>query len=244
MGWSDAGGDHVRSSEISVGLSQATSLGGSMPATTVGDSSGSTLSHVEQFVGLPDAETGLTQFVAAAQGAVAGGQDSLIDPALDQISATSSLVEGALAPALASASYPALTAAAVTGALADGLGQTAADIGGLTAGALAPVSTAIEAAVPGADLVSSIASQTDPDLGAITDIPAVFDEPAGNIPEAGAAPGLLAALFTPHNDTADTSAPVGHEQSPELATDLAPDLDLGGFLRTTDDHVDLGHIGL
>jgi hypothetical protein len=234
MAWSDPGGDHVRSGEISVNLSQATIVGGALNMAAFGDEGGSGLSGLAPTNLSSSAEAALSQAVAAAQGAVAMAHGATVSAALDQVTALPAALDGALDPVLQSTSSALDGLSSVAAPIDAGLGQAndavthlSADIldPGVTTG---PIASAVE---PLSDSLS--------DAGALlSDSDELLDD-LGATPEASSGPsqGLLASLFTPADSgSSGANVPVVHE--------ALPDLDLGGLLGSADDHADLGHLGL
>lgn len=233
VAWSDPAGDHVRSGEVSVNLSQATTVGGELGAAAFGDQGGLILSGLTGPNSLSGAEGPLNQAIAAAQGVVAIVQGGGLSDAIDQAGTLPATLEAALDPALQTASAALDGLPSLTSPL-DGLGQVDEAVSQLSSEGLESVLTA-----------DPIASAVEPLTGAFADAGsllgvgthAVDDIGDASSASSGPAPGLLASLFTPN----EADAPVAESS---ILHDALPDLDLGGLLGSPDDQPDLGSLGL
>jgi hypothetical protein len=191
MAWSDPAGDHVRSGDVSVNLSHATTVGGALGMAAFADQGGSVLSGLNPTHGLSGAEGALNQAIAAAQGAVATVHEAGLAEALDQVATLSDTLDVALDPALQSASSALDGLSSMTSSLDDGLGQAAVGVEPLT-GAVMDASSLLGA-------------------GALEDIGEASSAPSGP------GPGLLASLFTPTAAVApDPAGPTPHDALPDL----------------------------
>ncbi len=234
MAWSDPGGDHVRSGEISVDLAQATTVGGELGLDAPGHQAGSVFSALMPSQILSGTEPALSQAAASAHGVVGTLDEGNLPGVLEQATEVSNDLGHAFEPAL----HEALTAldelsfvnaptAADLGSAAEDLGNLPSDVGGL-ATATGPIALA---SGPLPDLLS--------DQGSLRETSLDLTDGSGSAPGASPEPpvGLLASLFTP----VDTVTPNGDTP---ISGDGLPDIELGGLLGSSDDHPDPGHLDL
>jgi hypothetical protein len=207
--WTDPGGDHVRSGEISIDASQATTLGGAMSIGQSADGLSGLIGTPTSMIGtaLPVAEAALAQAVAAAQGGLAVIHDGGLTQVLTQVATVPASLEAITTEGLQPVSHALETVSSLTAPAIDaGLGEA---IGVLTGPAEA----------------------VDDSLGAIDLVPIIDVAPAA--PPSG----LLASLFTPHEvATGGTTEAASHDLVPDIdlgglmgPIDDHPDLGLPGL---------------